>query len=100
MTGRNTLKRRRSWIVVLSAKGSSLHGVAQSGAMNRHGVLHGRDVRYPSEANSLRVVLLIAYLIEVHELLLGHEKYVRECNRLIDSLGIECPMGGCPTSQP
>ncbi len=37
--------------------------------LNRHGVLHGIDVDYPTEANSLRGILLIKYLLEAREAL-------------------------------
>ena len=37
--------------------------------LNRHGVLHGIDTDYPSEANSLRCVLLLRYLLDADRIL-------------------------------
>jgi hypothetical protein len=37
--------------------------------LNRHGVLHGVDTDYASEANSLRCVLLLQYLLDVDQIL-------------------------------
>ncbi|MFL5339262.1 MAG: hypothetical protein ACJ8F7_03765 [Gemmataceae bacterium] len=39
------------------------------GPLNRHGVLHGLDTDYPSEANSLRCVLLLRYLLDFEHIL-------------------------------
>jgi len=38
------------------------------GPLNRHGVLHGVDIDYATEANSLRAIMLINYLADVKEL--------------------------------
>jgi hypothetical protein len=35
------------------------------GPLNRHAVLHGHDLSYATEANSLRCVLLLQYLLDV-----------------------------------
>jgi hypothetical protein len=32
------------------------------GGLNRHGVLHGLDLEYATEANSLRAILLLQYV--------------------------------------
>lgn len=37
--------------------------------LNRHGVLHGLDVDYPNEANSLRCILLLDFLNDVRQTL-------------------------------
>jgi hypothetical protein len=39
------------------------------GPLNRHGVLHGLDTDYPNEANSLRCVLLLRYLLDADRIL-------------------------------
>jgi hypothetical protein len=39
------------------------------GPLNRHGVLHGLDTDYATEANSLRCVLLLRYLLDVDQVL-------------------------------
>jgi hypothetical protein len=36
--------------------------------LNRHGVMHGIDLDYPTEANSLRVISLLSLLTDVHKL--------------------------------
>jgi hypothetical protein len=37
------------------------------GGLNRHAILHGLDLNYPSEENSLRAILLLAYVDAVRE---------------------------------
>jgi hypothetical protein len=39
------------------------------GPLNRHGVLHGIDLDYPTESNSLRAILLMIYLLDMTEFL-------------------------------
>lgn len=39
------------------------------GPLNRHGVLHGIDIDYATEANSLRAIMLINYLADVKRIL-------------------------------
>lgn len=39
------------------------------GPLNRHGVLHGIDLDYNTESNSLRGLLLIDYLIQIRDIL-------------------------------
>jgi hypothetical protein len=39
------------------------------GPLNRHDVLHGHDMGYPTEQNSLRCVVLLQYLLDVDEIL-------------------------------
>ncbi|KTC89482.1 hypothetical protein [Fluoribacter dumoffii] len=39
------------------------------GPLNRHGILHGLDLDYPKEANSLRCISLLSYLIMINEFL-------------------------------
>lgn len=34
-------------------------------SLNRHGVLHGVDLNYGKEENSLRCILLLGYLLDV-----------------------------------
>jgi hypothetical protein len=53
------------------------------GPLNRHGVIHGVDTDYPSEANSLRCVLLLAYLLDVDEFL--HKRLPNQQARLRES---------------
>jgi len=43
--------------------------ISYDGPLNRHAVLHGRDVSYPTENNSLRTVMLINCLVELKETL-------------------------------
>lgn len=63
------------------------HEEPEYGPLNRHGVLHGRDVKYDTEPNSLRAILLIGYLIEVHEILVRHEEHVCDIKRTLGELG-------------
>lgn len=46
------------------------------GPLNRHGVLHGIDIDYATEANSLRAIMLVNYLAHVKKILntLGENK--------------------------
>ena len=37
--------------------------------LNRHAILHGHDVNYATEANSLRCILLLDYVCGVHLIL-------------------------------
>jgi hypothetical protein len=39
------------------------------GPLNRHGVLHGIDIDYATEANSLRAIMLINYLSDIKQIL-------------------------------
>ncbi len=45
-----------------------------SGKLNRHGVLHGIDVDYPTEANSLRTISMLLYLTALKSYLDEHTK--------------------------
>lgn len=59
------------------------------GPLNRHGVLHGIDLDYPTEANSLRTILLIDYLIEVKQFLDSHQEWVNRLREDIEQVAIE-----------
>ncbi len=59
---------------------------SECGPLSRHGVLHGLDLNYATEANSLRVVLLIAYLMEVPGVLDRHKDSAAKMQRLYDEL--------------
>ena len=53
------------------------------GPLNRHGVLHGLDLDYPTEANSLRSTTLLQYLLNVDEILNKQiPESVAESNRI------------------
>jgi hypothetical protein len=46
---------------------------ASFGPLNRHGVLHGKDLNYPNEENSLRAITLLGYLQYADSCLEGAE---------------------------
>lgn len=48
------------------------------GPLNRHGVLHGIDTDYGTEANSLRAIALLDYLTWVHQFLADHRDRAEE----------------------
>jgi hypothetical protein len=50
------------------------------GPLNRHGVLHGHDTDYATEANSLRCVVLLEYLLDVDRIL--HQELPNELAEL------------------
>ncbi len=50
----------------------------QHGPLNRHGVLHGTDLDYPTLANSLRVIVLLGYLQEMQMFVLAKKRGKRK----------------------
>jgi hypothetical protein len=55
------------------------------GPLNRHGVLHGLDLDYPNEVNSLRCVLLVRYLLDVDRILREEiPERLAELNKMLD----------------
>jgi hypothetical protein len=68
------------------------------GPLNRHGVLHGLDIDYPSEANSLRCVLLLRYLLDTDRLLRQDiPERIAELNRRWEGIG---PDSSTPRADP
>ncbi len=63
------LLRRGSLQVQTSVRDQKQASEPRYGPLNRHGVLHGVDADYATEANSLRAVLLIDHLIDTARLL-------------------------------
>lgn len=57
------------------------------GAMSRHAVLHGRDVGYATEANSLRCILLIDYILDMSKVLEWHGEGLRILGEMRDCAG-------------
>lgn len=62
---------REKWSLATNTKDREARRASKPwfGPLNRHGVLHGLDVNYPSEENSLRCVTLLEYLIDVDQIL-------------------------------
>ena len=56
------------------------------GPLNRHGVLHGIDLDYPTEANGLRAIVILDYLVEVKQILSSHAEHAKEWEKLTKDL--------------
>lgn len=56
------------------------------GPLNRHGVLHGIDLDYPTEANGLRAIVILDYLVEVKQMLSSHAEHAKEWEKLTKEL--------------
>jgi len=52
----------------------------------RNGILHGSQLNYASEANSLRVIVLLGYLLDVKSLLESHPDKVAEFWKIVDEV--------------
>ncbi len=89
----NPLREESSLIANTQDVQSRRHADSAYGPLNRHGVLHGLDVDYASEANSLRAILLVDYILEARQILLKHEERVGELKRTVDDLGGQGPAG-------
>ncbi len=89
----NPLREESSLIANTQDVQSRRHADSAYGPLNRHGVLHGLDVDYASEANSLRAILLVDYILEARQILLKHEEHVGELKRTVDDLGGQGPAG-------
>jgi len=61
------------------------------GPINRHAILHGIDVKYPTEENSLRAIMLISYLADLKEILERIYKNSDEYKRLLKKLTFSPP---------
>lgn len=42
--------------------------------LNRHGVIHGIDVDYGTEGNSLRCIMILSYIISLNEYFMSHSR--------------------------
>ena len=51
---------------------------------NRSEVMHGAQLDYASEANSLRGIVLLGYLVGVKSLLESHAEHVAELRRMMN----------------
>jgi hypothetical protein len=49
----------------------------QHGPLNRHGVLHGKDLDYPTQPNSFRAIVLLGYLQQM-QMFLEVKKEVKQ----------------------
>jgi hypothetical protein len=66
--------------------------------LNRHGVQHGLDLDYPTEANSLRCVNLLEYLLDVDRILQrDHPDEVAALNRMWEEALSDPPPPTTPT---
>lgn len=59
--------------------------------INRNAILHGIDVKYPTEENSLRAIMLISYLADLKEILEEISKNSDEYKRLLKRLTFSPP---------
>ena len=57
--------------------------------LNRHSILHGIDINYYTEANSLRAILILDYLVWLKEILESHTKRAEKYNKLLDEINHE-----------
>jgi len=64
---------------------------ATYGPLNRHAVLHGLDVAYATEANSLRAVLILGYLAYVSGELEAHGEQAKQWQELFDEVAQKGP---------
>ncbi len=73
--------RERSSFYTCSTKQATKSGVKLA---NRSEVMHGAQLNYASEANSLRGIVLLGYLVGVKSLLESHEDHVNELRRMMN----------------
>ena len=57
--------------------------------LNRHSILHGIDINYYTEANSLRAILILDYLVWLKEILESHTKRAEKYNKLLNEINHE-----------
>ena len=58
------------------------------GLFNRHLILHGKDTSYPTQANSLRAISILDYLIWLKESLENHIKIATKYREILDNKNI------------
>ncbi len=73
--------RSRSRFYTCSPRHATKGGVTLA---NRSEVMHGAQLDYASEANSLRGIVLLGYLVGVKSLLESHSEHVAELQRAMD----------------
>ncbi len=59
------------------------------GLFNRHLILHGKDTSYPTQANSLRAISILDYLIFLKETLENHIKIATEFRGTLDNKNVQ-----------
>jgi len=73
--------REHSRFYTCSTKQATKGGVTLA---NRSEVMHGAQMDYASEANSLRGIVLLGYLVGVKSLLESHAEHVAELRQMIN----------------